>query len=120
MSAQEWIDVAGILMGGGGVGALVRKLERIVGTFREMTGQLRQLTEAHRALVRSHRRLVDKVNDHEARLIQNGLLSQSGNCPLRPAGRVYVADCSAISGQTYGEVRSGDCRGVRAAPAGKG
>jgi len=79
MTPHDWITLAGIIIGSGGGWRLLGKLERFLVKIDRMIARVDQIEKTVADVARSHRqvakeqaRLVNRVNDHEARLLRDG------------------------------------------------
>lgn len=79
MTPHDWITVAGLILGSGGGWRILGKLERFIEkvdrierSMSDMGRTVTDLARSHRQVIKQQERLVNRVNDHEARLLQDG------------------------------------------------
>jgi ribose 5-phosphate isomerase len=66
MNAQNWIEVIGLVLGGGGGGTAVAKLTRLAVAVEQLVKQIETLAT-------SQAKTATTVQDHEIRLAKGGL-----------------------------------------------
>lgn len=66
MSAQTWIELAGLVLGGGGGGTAIAKLTRLAVAVERAAGDIRAIVEDAKATKAT-------IQDHEIRLAKGGL-----------------------------------------------
>jgi hypothetical protein len=66
MNASTWIELAGLVLGGGGGGTAVAKLTRLAVA-------VERVAEDVKAIVSDAKETRDKVQEHEIRLAKGGL-----------------------------------------------
>lgn len=85
MTPHDWITLVGILIGSGGgwrllgkIERFLQKVDRIAGRVERVENAIADVARSHRQVVKEQARLVNRVNDHEAKLIQGGRYGPHG------------------------------------------
>jgi hypothetical protein len=68
MTPHDWITLAGLIIGSGGLWRALARVERFLERVSSIERAVADLATSHRAMVKQQAKLVDRVNDHEAQI----------------------------------------------------